>query len=186
MRIGPTWVTRWCYASTKVVGEQLCFAYAAKGLAVSIVRYFNAYGPRLNPEGYGSVVARFIAQALRGQPFTIHGDGNQTRSFTYVDDSVRGTILAATSPRALGQVFNLGSGKEISIRELALLIGELVGVRSELVFVPYEKVYGASFEDVLRRVPDISKAERLLGFKVQVPLEEGLRRTIQWFRQQML
>jgi UDP-glucose 4-epimerase len=179
---GPTWVARWSYATAKALDEHLCFAYRDRGLAMSIVRYFNAYGPRLHPDGYGSVVARFAMQALAGEPLTIHGDGQQTRSFAYVSDTVRGTILAGTQPAALGEVFNVGSGAEITVEQLAREIVSLAASTSELIFVPYAEVYGPGFADPRRRVPDIGKAQRLLGFTPQVSLREGLERTIRWFR----
>jgi len=180
---GPTTVSRWCYALSKALGEHLCLAYHREGLKVSILRYFNAYGPRLDPRGYGSVIARFIGQALQGRPITVYGDGSQTRSFTYVADTVEGTILAASLPQAEGEVFNIGNGKEITILELARLIKEMTASPSPITLVPYEEAYGPAFEEPLHRTPDVSKAERVLGFKAQVSLEEGLARTIAWFRE---
>lgn len=180
--LGPTAVGRWSYALAKALDEHLGFIYAQKGLPVSIVRYFNSYGPRLDPRGYGSVMARFINQALRNEPLTVLDDGQQTRCFTFVADSVRGTILAATHPAAIGQVFNIGNNREISILELAQKVLAATGSASPIVHVPYEQAYGPRFEETRRRVPDISKAEKLLGFRAQVPLEEGLLRTIAYFR----
>jgi UDP-glucose 4-epimerase len=180
--LGPTWVPRWSYATAKALDEHLCFAYHAQGLPVSVVRYFNAYGPRLDPRGYGSVVARFISQALAGEALTIHGDGRQSRSFTFVADTVAGTILAGTRPEAIGQAFNIGHGQETTIAELAGQIVALTGARSTITYLPYEAAYGPNFADCRRRVPDIDKARRLLGFVPQVPLDEGLQRTIEWMR----
>lgn len=182
--LGSTKITRWSYSTAKALDEHLCFAYYAKGLPVSIVRYFNSYGPRMNPQGYSSVVATFITQALRGEPLTIHGDGQQSRSFTFVSDTVRGTVLAAEHPQAIGEVFNIGSSVETTILELAALILELTGAKSGLTYVPYEQVYGPEFEDPRRRVPDVSKARRMLGFQTRVPLRDGLEETISWFRRQ--
>ncbi|MFB0546379.1 MAG: GDP-mannose 4,6-dehydratase, partial [Anaerolineae bacterium] len=141
-----------------------------------------SYGPRLDPKGYGSVIAKFIGQALRGEPLTVYADGRQTRCFTYIDDTLRGTILAATLKEAEGQAFNIGSNCETAILDLAQKIKELTASPSEIVHVPYERAYGQDFEETRRRVPDVSKAERVLGFKARVSLEEGLRRTIDWFR----
>jgi UDP-glucose 4-epimerase len=180
--LGSTWVSRWSYATAKALGEHLCFAYRDRGLAVSIVRYFNAYGPRLHPAGYSSVVARFIGQALAGQPLTVHGDGEQTRAFTYVADTVRGTILAGTHPAALGEVFNIGSEVETTIVDLARQIVALTGSASALSFRPYEADYGPGFADPRRRAPQADKARRLLGFAARVPLAEGLAQTVAWFR----
>jgi len=182
---GPPQVTRWCYALSKALDEHLALAYCKKGLEVSVVRYFNAYGPRLDPLGYGSVIARFITQALEGKPITVYGDGSQTRSFTYVSDTVQGTILAASLPQAVGNVFNIGNGRETSVLQVAQLVKEMTGSPSPIVFVPYEEAYGSNFEESLHRLPDTSKAEKLLGFKAKVPLEEGLKRTIAWFRENM-
>lgn len=179
---GPTNVCRWAYAESKALDEHLAFGYHKKGLPVVIVRYFNVYGPRLDPEGYGSVIARFIGQALRGEPLTVYSDGAQTRCFTYVEDTVQGTILAAMIKEAEGHVFNIGTDREISIRELAEKIKELTGSASPIFHLSYEQAYGEDFEETRRRVPDVSKAEKVLGFRARVGLEEGLRRTIAWFK----
>jgi UDP-glucose 4-epimerase len=181
--LGPTTVARWSYAMSKAIDEHFAFAYAAKGLPVSIVRYFNSYGPRLDPKGYGSVIAKFITQARLGQPLTIFGDGQQTRCFTYVTDTVQGTILAGTVPEAVGQVFNIGADRETQIVDLARLIRDLIGAASEIVQVPYRNVFGENFEETQRRVPDIRRAVEILGFHAQTSLEEGLKQTIAWFRQ---
>jgi UDP-glucose 4-epimerase len=179
--LGSTNVARWSYAASKIVDEHLCFAYSAQGLPVSIVRYFNAYGPRLDPTGYGSVVATFVEQALSGEPLTVHGDGCQTRCFTYVDDAVRATVAAAQSQQALGEAFNVGANTEVSINDLAQMVLHLTGSRAGLTHVPYAQAYAAGFEDTPRRVPDTSKARRSLGFDSQISLQEGLQRTIDWF-----
>jgi len=181
--LGPTSVARWSYADAKALDEYYAFAYARKGLPVSVVRYFNAYGPRLDPLGYGSVIARFITQALRGEPLTVYDDGRQTRCFTYVADTVRGTILAATVPEAVGQVFNIGSDREVTINELARLILELSGADSEIVHIPATSAYGPHFEDTRRRVPDPTRARQVLGFEASTSLEEGIRRTLHWFEE---
>ncbi|RME37821.1 MAG: NAD-dependent epimerase/dehydratase family protein, partial [Thermoflexia bacterium] len=183
--LGPTTVPRWSYADAKAIDEYVALAYARKGLPVAVVRYFNAYGPRLDPRGYGSVVARFFTQALRGEPLTIYGDGRQTRCFTYVADTVRGTILAGTKPEAAGQVFNIGSDREITIADLAQQILALTGSSSGVIFVPYVFAYGPDFEEARRRVPDVRRAREVLGFEAKVPLEEGLRRTLEWFRREV-
>ncbi|MDR7544446.1 MAG: GDP-mannose 4,6-dehydratase [Armatimonadota bacterium] len=180
--LGPTTVARWSYSSSKAIDEHFAYAYAARGLPVVILRFFNAYGPRIHENGYGTVVARFIRQALAGQPLTVHGDGRQTRCFCYVDDTVRGILLAAEVKEAEGRVFNIGNDAEISIRALAERIRDLTGSSSEIVFVPYEDYYGQKFEDTPRRVPDLRRARTVLGYAPQVSLEEGLRRTIAWCR----
>jgi UDP-glucose 4-epimerase len=180
--LGPTTVARWSYSSAKAIDEHFAWAYAAQGLPVVILRFFNVYGPRIHENGYGTVVARFIRQALNGEDLTVHGDGRQSRCFCYVDDLVAGILLAAETPEAEGQVFNLGNDREITIRDLAHLIRELAGSRSRVTFVPYEDYYGQRFEDTPRRVPDLTKARLVLGYRPQVSLEEGLRRTVAWCR----
>ena len=178
--LGPTTVPRWSYAAAKAVDEHLLFSCTARGLRGSAVRYFNSYGPRLDRRGSASVVAVFLRQALAGEPITLHGDGRQTRCFTYVSDTVRGT-LAAAAPEGRGQVFNIGSAAEISVAELAEMIISQTGSRSPIVRTPYEAVYGRRFEDVRRRVPDVSLAREVLGWEPVVPLTEGLKRTIAWW-----
>ena len=180
--IGPTSVARWWYALAKALDEHLGFAYhRQRHLQVSAVRYFNVYGPRCRPGGYG-VVARFISQALRGESLTVFGDGRQSRSFTYVEDAVRATVLAGQQEAAVGQTFNVGSGLELSINDLATIVGKLTGSGGSIDHVDYDSVYGQGFEDTPRRVPDVTKAATLLGFRARVGIEEGLRRTIVWWR----
>lgn len=181
--LGPTAAGRWSYALAKAIDEHLAFIYHSRGLPTAIVRYFNSYGPRLDPRGYGSVVARFISQALSDKPLTVLDDGRQTRCFTYVDDTVRGTVLAATLPQAKGLAFNIGSDHETSILELARLIIQLTDSSSRVRNVSYEEAFGPGFEETRRRVPDVRRAADVLGFEAQVQLEEGLQRTIDWFRQ---
>ncbi|MBC7251915.1 MAG: SDR family NAD(P)-dependent oxidoreductase [Anaerolineae bacterium] len=180
--LGSTSIGRWSYSDSKAIDEYFAFAYNKKGLPVVVVRYFNSYGPRLDPKGYGSVIAKFIGQALRGEPLTVLDDGQQTRCFTYIDDTVRGTILAATVPEAEGQVFNIGSNRETSILELAHLILKITGVSGEIQHIPYAQVYGTEFEETRRRVPDVRRAQEVLGFEADTPLEQGLQRTVEWFR----
>jgi UDP-glucose 4-epimerase len=179
--LGPTTVSRWSYAAAKAADEHLAFAHAANGLRVSAVRYFNSYGPRLDRAGDASVMAVFVRQALAGQPILVHGSGRQTRCFTYISDTVRGTVLAASVPQALGRVFNIGSDAETSIWELAEMIVAATGSASAIQRAPYESVYGMGFEDVPRRVPDISLAREVLGWKPEVGLAEGIQRTLEWW-----
>jgi len=182
--LGPTAVGRWSYALSKALDEHLAFAYHRQGLPVTVVRYFNSYGPRLDPRGYGSVVARFINQALDDQPITVFDDGCQTRCFTYIDDSIRGTLLAGTQPEAEGKAFNIGNSRETSVLELAHLVRDAINLELDIQHIPYLQAYGARFEETRRRVPDTRRAHDVLGFQAAVPLEEGLRRTIDWFRGQ--
>jgi nucleoside-diphosphate-sugar epimerase len=180
--LGPTTINRWSYSSAKAIDEHFAFAYAAKGLPVAILRFFNTYGPRIHVNGYGTVVARFIRQALRGEPITVHGDGRQTRSFTYVRDTVAGVLLTGEAVAAEGRVFNIGNPRETTILDLARLVKALCGSPSDITLVPYEDYYGQSYEDTRRRLPDITRATKALGFNPRVSLEEGLRETIRWCR----
>jgi UDP-glucose 4-epimerase len=180
--LGPTTVGRWSYSDAKAIDEYFALAYARKGLPVTVVRYFNAYGPRLDPTGYGSVIAKFISQALRDEPLTVYDDGEQTRCFTYVADGVEGTVRATRVREATGHVFNIGSNRETSVNELAHLIRRLTGSTSEIVHVPYETAYGLAFEETRRRMPDVTRAREMLDFEARTPLEDGLRRTLEWFK----
>jgi UDP-glucose 4-epimerase len=180
--LGSTRRDRWCYATAKAVDEHLCFAYERLGLPVVIVRYFNAYGPRALANAYGGVLVRFVRQSLAGEPITVYGDGAQSRTFTYVDDIVSGTLAAATAADAAGEAFNLGSDDEITIGELAALVKEAAGSASPIVRIPYREAFGDRYEDVRRRVPSIEKARRRLGYRPTVALRDGLRATIEWFR----
>lgn len=178
--LGPTSIHRWSYSTAKAIDEHLAFAYGERGLDVTVVRYFNSYGPRIDERGYGSVIARFASQALAHVPLTVHGDGSQTRCFTYVSDTIRGTIAAAERVGGRPSVFNIGSSEEVSILEIARLIRELLGSSSRVEFVPYEAYYGPGFEDTRRRVPDVRRAREVLGFAASVPLRDGLSRTLEW------
>jgi UDP-glucose 4-epimerase len=181
--LGPTSVHRWSYATAKALDEHLAFAYLDGGLQVSIVRYFNSYGPRIDQRGYGSVIARFAAQALAGVPLTVHGDGKQTRCFTYVTDTVEGTVRAATLEEAVGGVFNIGTSREVTIMELAHEVRTLLRSSSEIRLEPYETQYPKGFEDTRRRVPDVTLAREVLGFEPKVQFSDGLARTLDWCRQ---
>jgi UDP-glucose 4-epimerase len=182
--IGPTSVPRWSYAISKLLDEHMAFAYyRQKGLPAAAVRYFNAYGPRLDPRGYGSVIARFVNQALDGKALTVYGDGQQTRSFTFVEDTVRGTIAAMETPESVGQAFNIGNPREITMNELAERVREGVGADVDIVYVPYAQAYGAAFEDTPRRLPNVTRADKVLGFRATISLEEGLHQTILWFKE---
>ena len=179
---GPSSADRWCYAVSKSAAEHLCLYYARRGLPLVILRYFNVYGPGADSSAYGGVATRFINQALSNEPLTVHGDGSQTRCFTYVDDIVGGTLEAGSRREAEGKIFNLGHRRETSILELAQLILTVSGIKGEIVFQPYEEFYGPYYEDIPRRVPDLSAAEEILGYRPKVSLEEGLEKTIKWYR----
>ncbi|MEY4401642.1 MAG: hypothetical protein RL072_1507 [Actinomycetota bacterium] len=181
--LGSTTIARWGYSTAKAIDEHLALAYAPHGLRMSVVRYFNSFGPRLDPRGYGSVVANLLRQALANEPLTVHGDGNQTRCFTYIDDTVEGTLRAGLDSRAEGKIFNVGNDRETAINDLAALILEMTGSRSVIKRVSYEERYGKGFEDTKRRVPDVRRAGEVLGFRASTELRDGLERTLQWWRQ---
>ena len=182
--LGPSSKHRWAYACSKLIDEFLALAYwKERKLPVIIVRLFNTVGPRQTGQ-YGMVIPNFVRQALAGQPITVFGDGTQSRSFTYVGDVVRAMVALITEPRAVGQVFNIGNGREISIGDLAEKVRALSGSTSEIVRIPYEQAYEAGFEDMPRRVPDIAKVGALIGYKPTVELDEILTRVIEYFRQQ--
>jgi len=184
--LGTTRIDRWCYSTSKALDEHTCFAYYRQyGLKTVILRYFNAYGPKQECSDYGGVVSVFIRRILTNQSPQVHGDGKQTRAFTYIDDIVNGTILAAKKEAAIGKTFNLGSNQETSILELANLIIQLAGKEKRLkpIFIPHKEFYGPFYEDVKRRVPDITKARKILGYKPKIHLEKGLLRTLQWYEQ---
>jgi UDP-glucose 4-epimerase len=181
--LGPTAKHRWAYACSKMIDEFLALAYwKERKLPVIVVRLFNTVGPRQTGQ-YGMVIPNFVRQALAGQPITVFGDGTQSRSFTYVGDVVKAMVALIDEPRAIGQVFNIGNGKEISIRQLAEKVKQLTGSQSEIVLVPYEKAYEAGFEDMPRRVPDIGRIQSLVGYAPTVELDETLTRVIEHFRQ---
>ena len=182
--LGPSHKHRWAYACSKLIDEFLALAYwKERKLPVIIVRLFNTVGPRQTGQ-YGMVIPNFVRQALAGQPITVFGDGRQTRSFTYVGDVVRAVVALIDEPRAVGQVYNIGNGYEISIGDLAERIRALAGSKSEIVRIPYDQAYEAGFEDMPRRVPDISKIKALVGYAPTVELDEILTRVIEHFRQQ--
>jgi UDP-glucose 4-epimerase len=181
--LGPTSKHRWAYACSKMIDEFLALAYwKERKLPVIVVRLFNTVGPRQTGQ-YGMVIPNFVRQALAGQPITVFGDGTQSRSFTYVGDVVRAMVALIDEPRAIGQVFNIGNGHEITIGDLAVKVKQMTGSNSEIVNVPYEKAYEAGFEDMPRRVPDITRIKALVGYAPTVELEETLTRVIEHFRQ---
>lgn len=181
--LGATTKHRWAYACSKLIDEFLALAYwKERKLPVIIVRLFNTVGPRQTGQ-YGMVIPSFVRQALAGKPITVFGDGTQSRSFTYVGDVVRAMVALIDEPRAVGQVFNIGNGQEISIGDLAAMVKRMTGSSSEIVRIPYDQAYEAGFEDMPRRVPDISKVTALVGYRPTVELDEILTRVIEYFRQ---
>jgi UDP-glucose 4-epimerase len=180
--LGSTRIDRWCYSTSKAVGEHFCFAYHKMGLPVTITRYFNVYGPRLDRLDVGRIITIFMGQVLRNEPLTVIGDGKQTRCFTYVDDAIQATIAAGVAANTEGDVFNIGTAVETTILELAETMIAIGRSSSTIKFVTQESVYGTSYEDIPRRVPDNTKMHEVLGVKAETTLADGLRRTIEWFR----
>jgi UDP-glucose 4-epimerase len=181
---GATTRTRWAYATSKALDEFLALAYyRSYKLPVVIGRFFNTVGPRQSAQ-YGMVIPRFVRQALSGSPITVFGDGNQTRCFCNVRDVVRAVLLLIERPEAEGQVFNIGSNEEISMRALAELVKKRAASSSPLEYVPYEKAYEVGFEDMRQRVPDIGKIRRVVGWEPKTPLAETLDEIIAYFRAQ--
>jgi UDP-glucose 4-epimerase len=186
--LGPTVRNRWAYAASKMVDEFLALAYHREhGLPVTIFRLFNTVGPRQTGQ-YGMVVPRFVQQALAGQPLTVYGDGMQTRCFCNVLDSVQAIAGLAAADEAVGQVFNVGSTEEVTILELARRAltlaagGDDAGWRDRVTLVPYAQAYATGFEDMVRRVPDISKIRHAIGWHPTIPLDETLRQVIEFYR----
>ncbi|MCS6817903.1 MAG: GDP-mannose 4,6-dehydratase [Blastocatellia bacterium] len=181
--LGAPWRSRWGYACSKALGEFLALAYWQKHeVPVVIARLFNTVGPR-QTDRYGMVIPTFVRQALRGEPITVYGDGQQTRSFCWVGDTVRALVALAEHPGAVGQIFNVGSDEEVRIIDVAHRVKSLTGSASPIIFVPYDRAYGDGFEDMRRRVPDLTKIRALMGYQPAVRLEEILRRVIAYYRQ---
>lgn len=176
--MGPTSRARWSYAASKIIDEFLAQAYfKEKKLPAVVVRLFNTIGPRQTGQ-YGMVVPRFVRQALTGAPITVYGDGTQRRSFTWVGDVVDAMIRLIDHPGAYGEVFNIGHTKECEIRELAVMVKEMTKSSSEIAYVPYDEAYEAGFEDMERRLPDISKLRTLIGYAPRLDLGEMLERIV--------
>ena len=177
--MGATTKGRWSYACSKAIDEFLALAYwREKKLPTIIVRLFNTVGPRQTGQ-YGMVIPTFVRQALAGRPLTVYGTGEQTRCFGYVGDVVGALVKLMDRDDAVGQVFNIGSDEEVSIMELARRVKELTGSTSEIVTVPYDEAYEEGFEDMPRRVPDISKINALVGFRPTMSLDGILQRVIE-------
>jgi UDP-glucose 4-epimerase len=176
--LGPTYKGRWSYACSKAIDEFLALAYyKEKKLPVVIARLFNTVGPRQTGQ-YGMVIPNFVKQALAGRPITVFGDGSQSRCFADVSDVVGALIGLVLEEKAVGQVYNVGNREEITILDLAHKVKTMTGSDSEPTLVPYDQAYEEGFEDMQRRVPDLSKIRDLLGYKPTVSLDEILRRVI--------
>jgi len=181
--LGATVKHRWAYACSKLIDEFLALAYwKERKLPVVIVRLFNTVGPRQTGQ-YGMVLPTFVRQALAGQPITVFGDGKQSRSFTYVGDVVDALVKLAHEPRAIGEVFNIGTTSEVTIGDLAERVKTLSDSDSPIQFIPYDEAYEAGFEDMPRRVPDISKLCSLIGYRPKLQLDEIIQTVIEHIRQ---
>lgn len=175
-----TW--RWSYAAAKLIDEFMGIAYHRnKHLPVTIVRLFNTVGPRQTGR-YGMVIPRFVEQALQNKPITVYGDGNQSRTFTYVTDVVKCLVKLIDLPESEGEVFNLGGCEEITIVQLAHKIRDLVSSKSEIRLIPYNEAMGPDFEDMTRRVPDMTKLNKLLGFVPTTSIDEILNNVIEYMK----
>jgi UDP-glucose 4-epimerase len=175
--IGLPHQARWGYACSKLMDEFLALAFAKeKSLPVVIVRLFNTVGPRQTGR-YGMVLPRFIAAARQGEPLLVYGDGQQTRCFCYVADTVEALVRLQNCPAARGQIFNVGSTEEIAILDLARKINQQLGSHSEIQFVPYREAYGTDFDDMRRRKPRVDKLEKFVGFRPAIPLQRTIELT---------
>jgi len=180
--MGATTKGRWSYACSKAIDEFLALAYwREKKLPTTVVRLFNTVGPRQTGR-YGMVIPTFVKQALAGRPLTVYGNGKQTRCFGYVGDVVGALIELMDTNESVGEVFNIGSGEEISIHDLAQRVKELTKSNSEIVFVPYDEAYEEGFEDMPRRVPDTTKINKLVGFEPKMKLDGILESVISFHR----
>lgn len=179
--LGPASIDRWSYSSSKAVCEHMLYAlHRSSGLKFSIVRFFNAYGPRQNPI---YVVSQSIYRAIRGERPFLYDDGQQTRCFTYIDDIVRGVREAANNPKAVGEAFNLGNPIEITMQEIVNMVLSEVGTSIGWEKFETQTEYGSVYEDIPRRIPNIDKANQLLNWKPEIPVAEGITRTVSWARE---
>jgi len=180
--LGSPSKTRWGYATSKLLDEFLALGYWKELQSpVIVVRFFNTVGPRQSSR-YGMVLPNFVKRALADRPITVHGDGSQTRSFTWVGDVVSAMLKLVHEPKAVGEVFNIGNGAEISIRDLAHKVRAITGSNSPIEFVPYSAVFDDSFEDMPRRVPDLAKIRRVVGYEPKVHLDEIIRNVVSYWQ----
>jgi UDP-glucose 4-epimerase len=180
--MGPTIKSRWAYAESKAMDEFLALAYHKQfGLPIVICRFFNTVGPRQTGT-YGMVIPRLVKQAVNDQPLTVHGDGQQTRCFCNVKDTVRAVIALSREPKAIGEIFNVGSCDEIAILDLARRIVTRANSRSDIELIPYDQAYEAGFEDMRRRVPSIGKIAAAIGWQPTIALDQTLDEVIAEFR----
>jgi UDP-glucose 4-epimerase len=182
--LGATAKHRWAYACSKAIDEFLALAYwKERKLPIVIVRFFNTVGPRQTGQ-YGMVIPNFVRQALAGEAITVFGDGTQSRSFTHVTDVVGALIALMNEPKAIGQVINIGHTEEITMRALADRVRSLTGSTSSIRLVPYDEAYESGFEDMPRRLPDLSKIQSMIGYRPRFSLDDILVHVIEYFRSQ--
>jgi len=180
--LGATTRHRWAYACSKMLDEFHALAYhKERKLPVVVFRLFNTVGPRQTGQ-YGMVLPTFVRQALAGEPITVFGDGTQSRSFTYVGDVVRALLALMDEPAAIGQVLNIGNVEEVTIRGLAERVRAAAGSRSEIVTIPYDQAYESGFEDMPRRVPDLTRIRALIGYEPAVGLDQIIQHVLADFR----
>ena len=173
--VGSPLLSRWSYSEAKAVDESMgIFYHQENQLNVRMARFFNTVGPR-QVGNYGMVMPRFVQSATKNEPVTVYGDGSQTRCFAHVDDVVRAILLIIDSPKSIGQIFNIGNDQQISIMDLANRIINLTGSKSKIITIPYEKAYNSGFEDMERRVPDISKIKQVLGWEPKINLDQIIK-----------
>ena len=183
--MGATSHSRWAYATSKAIDEFMGLAYHRQfGLPVVVMRFFNTVGPRQTGQ-YGMVVPRFVRQALKGEPLTVFGDGEQSRCFGDVADVIDAATRLIEHPGAVGQVFNIGATQEVTMNQLAHMVLSLTGSRSKILYVPYAQAYAPGFEDMRRRVPSLDKSHRLIGYIPKYSLEQTLQRVIAYERTQL-
>jgi UDP-glucose 4-epimerase len=180
--LGSTMKSRWCYSSSKAVDEFLGLAYyKEKQLPIIIGRFFNTVGPRQTGQ-YGMVVPRFVKQALRGEPIVVFGDGEQSRCFAYVTDVVHASIALLEHSDAVGEIFNIGNNEEVSINALAERVVSITKSRSEIRHISYDEAYEQGFEDMRRRIPDLTKIKKLVAYSPSVGLDEMLEKIVEYVR----
>ncbi|NQT75355.1 MAG: NAD-dependent epimerase/dehydratase family protein [Candidatus Omnitrophica bacterium] len=181
--LGATSINRWCYSTSKAACEHYLFAlHKEERVPFIIYRFFNVYGPKLDDLGHGRVVSIFLKQFLNGEDITVHGDGKQTRTFIYVDDAIDAVIKLAFYKKAENQVFNIGTPREYSMYEFAKIMKKVGGFKSKFKFIEHKKVFGKGYEDIPRRVPDTTKVKKCINWRPKISIEEGLKRTIEYYR----
>jgi UDP-glucose 4-epimerase len=179
LSLGPTTRSRWAYACSKALDEWLALAYwNEKQVPVIVLRFFNTVGPRQTGR-YGMVLPTFVRQALKGEPITVFGDGRQSRCFGHVKDAVESLLRLVATPAAVGQVFNIGANEEVTILELAERVRAATKSPSPIELVPYKDAYSEGFEDMFRRVPDVTKLERTIGFRPRTTLDDIIRDVVE-------